>query len=244
MPSTPPDTPPSRRHPSGDDLTVDRRPARAEIRLGPPATTVYETLAARDREVAEWYRGAIMVLRATENPDRFAQAAHSMREVMNEVGRLAGLPQQEEEGRLGEQFRKMKEKFSQAKRRSECHDGNEWSGEIDDNARTALVAVEEVIEWEDENRRARREVFIAARRTLDGSRRELPKAEEDRMWRAWNKTRSYFISVTHHRKEVDEAEFDRQVELLEEFILRMFRGDAYREQRRIAELIEGAERGS
>lgn len=236
-------TPPSHGRPAGEDLTVARRPAQAEIRLSPPATAVFELLSARDADVGAWYRGAIVVLQ-TENPDRFAQAAHSLREVMNEVGRLAGLPQPEEEGGLGVEFKKMKETFSRAKDRSRCHDGEQWSGEIDAHARAAFVAIEEVIAWDDANRQARRQTFIAARRALDGSGRALPKAEEDRLWRAWKNTRNYFISVAHHGRKAEETEFAEHLDRLDGFIRRMFEADAYREQRRIMGLIQEAERGS
>jgi hypothetical protein len=246
MTTPPADKPPPAAGTTHEELTVARRPARAEIGLPPAAAPVVEILSARYADAAAWYRGAIVVLRTTENPDRFGQAAHSLREVMDAVGRLAGLPQPEEEGSLGAKFKNMKKKFAQARSRSQCHDGEQWSngGEIDVHAQAALMAVEEVIAWDDANRRERREIFIQARRALDGSGRALPKVEEDRLWRAWNKTRSYFISVAHHGRNVDEGEFDQHLEQLEGSILRMFRGDAYEEQRLIASLIDEAERGS
>jgi hypothetical protein len=161
---------------------------------------------------------------------------------MNAVDRLAGLPQREE-GRLRDCFSKMRARFSRAKEQSQCHDGEEWSGEIDVHARAALVAVEEAIAWDDEHRPARRKVFIEATRVLDGSGRALPESEETRLWRAWDGTKGYFNSVAKHSRAADEAEFAEHIERLDGFIRQMFAADAYREQRRISELIQEAERG-
>lgn len=204
---------------------------------------VVAALAARDEDVAGWYRGARDVLGMRPNADRLAQAGHSFREVMNAVDRLAGLPQPAE-GRLGDRFRDMTQTWEQERERSRCHDGKGWNGEIDDHAQFAFAAVEETIEWGRDNRRTRREVFLEVARTLDGSGRRLPETEEARMWRGWDDMKSYFTAVAHHGRQTDEAEFVQQLERLDEFILRLFRRDVYSEQKRIDDLIARAEHGA
>lgn len=204
---------------------------------------VVAALDSRDETVAGWYRGARDVLGMSGNPDRFAQSGHSLREVMNAVARLAGLPQPAD-GRLGDRFRVMTNTWELERERSSCHDGRTWNGEIDEYALTAFGAVEETIKWERDNRRTRREVFLEVARTLDGSGRRLPETEEARMWRGWDDTKSYFTAVAHHGRTTDEAEFTQQLERLDRFILRLFRRDVYSEQKRLDDLIARAEHGA
>jgi hypothetical protein len=230
-----------REGPEGTDQpSVSWRPPDA-IAVG--GEEVVAALSSRDETVAEWYGGSREVFRMHGNRERFAQAGHSLREVMNAVARLAGLPQPAE-GRLGDRFRSMTRTWERERERSSCHDGNTWSGEIDGYARTAFGAVEETIEWDKNNRRVRREVFLEVARTLDGSGRRLPETEEARMWRAWDDTKSYFTAVAHHGRATDDAEFTQQLERLDRFILQLFRRDVYREQRRLDDLIARAEHGA
>ena len=217
------------------------RDADAVVVRGDP--TVVATLADRDAEVAGWYVGALDTLDRRGNPDRFAQAGLSLREVMNAVGRLAHLPQPAE-GKLGEQFAKMARTWNDARRRSRCHDGMAWSGEIDEHALVAFTIVEETIEWNAANHVSRRAAFIEVARTMDGSGRTLPESEESRLWRNWDETKSYFNACAHHGKQTNEAEFRRQLERLDRFILQLFRRDVHAEQKRILELIARAEHGS
>jgi hypothetical protein len=204
---------------------------------------VIDALARVNSEVAEWYRGAVIVLAGDGNPERFQQAAHSLREVMNAVGRLAGLPQATEE-RLGDRFAQMVKAWERGQRLSTCYADGVWRGEIDEPARSALVAVEQVIAWNVESRRTRRDVFLDAARKLDGSDRRLPEVAETAMWREWDRLKSYFNGVSKHSKKTTEEEFTVRVADLERFILQLVRRDVYAEQKEIAALVEEAERGA
>jgi hypothetical protein len=74
-----------------------------------------------------------------------------------------------------------------------------------------MRAVDELVVWDAGHRHARREVFLDATRELDGSGRRLPGVEEDRLWREWERVRSYFIAVAHHSKSTTDEEFDDHV---------------------------------
>jgi hypothetical protein len=227
----------------GNKPTVSWRPSDSGVPFVLADETVVAALAARDEEVAGWYVGALDTLARRGNPDRFAQTGLSLREVMNAVGRLAHLPQPAE-GKLGEQFGMMAKTWSDARSRSRCHDDMVWSGEIDEHAVVAFTAVDKTIEWNAANWRTRREIFIEATRALDGSGRTLPETEESRLWRNWKDTKAYFNACAHHGKHPNEADFRRQLERLDRFILQLFRRDVHAEQKQILELIARAEHGA
>jgi hypothetical protein len=177
------------------------------------------------------------------NPDSLAQAAHGLREVMNAVGRLAGLPQ-ESEGRLRDYFDPAGEVWRRAQDQSQCFDGSAWGGKIDAPAAKAMKRIDDLVAWDVEHRRARREVFLEATRELDGSGRHLPKVEEDRLWRDWDRVKSFFNAVAKHAKKATEHEFDERLSELNALLHRLVGGDVYREQKQLIELIKEVEGGA
>ena len=76
------------------------------------------------------------------------QAAHSIRELMNNLHAISSTPVKEEGGRLGDAFRTMAEKWEKAKRNSQCFDEHGWHGEIDGAATRGFEAVDEAIAWQ------------------------------------------------------------------------------------------------
>lgn len=105
-----------------------------------------------------------------DHPDRFAQTAHGLHEVMNRVNVLAGVPSPPA-GSLGQRFQLLANSWRRGQERSRCYDENAWSGEIDHHARDAFRVVEETIEWKEAFLPTRRESFIRATRKLDASGR-------------------------------------------------------------------------
>jgi len=53
---------------------------------------IYQELVKLDKGAAKCYKGALSVLKTYENPDRFPQAAHSLRELTNLISRKVDLP--------------------------------------------------------------------------------------------------------------------------------------------------------
>ena len=223
-------------------FTVQARPVAQPWAATEPHARVIEAIERYDFEVASWYRGAILTAGNPGNPDRLAQAGHNLREVMDSMSRLAGLPQPEEaQGGLRDHFDPLANRWRRAQSDSDCFDGSCWSGTIDGPASRAMRAVDELVVWYAEHRRARREVFLDATRQLDGSGRRLPGVEEDRLWRDWARVRNCFIAVAHHSKGTTDAEFDEYVAELDALLLRVVGGDVYREQKQILELIREVE---
>jgi len=71
---------------------------------------IYTELLKLDKKAAEAYKGALRVLSDHNNSDKFAQAAHSLRELNSLISRKVGLPQEAKEdeesfkGKLEKQF--------------------------------------------------------------------------------------------------------------------------------------------
>jgi len=74
---------------------------------------LYQKLLNIDKRSADAYLGALKVLRDRKNPDRFAQFAHSIREVTNLVSRKVSIPQEikEDEACSGEEKRTLQKKL-------------------------------------------------------------------------------------------------------------------------------------
>jgi hypothetical protein len=204
----------------------------------------YQALAEQDGRAATWYLGARMTLSTTNNPERLQQAAHSLRELMDKLLPVLGLPAEAEGGRLGDRFADMTARWETAKEQSRCHSDGIWSGEIDEAARRGFIAVDEAIVWQRQNRPRRRETYRATIRALDVSRRPPPSWIEDTHVQLWNDLRDYFVRVCHHDRETDEDEFKGALDTLESFVLERLKPRTYAEQVTLDQLIAEAERGT
>jgi hypothetical protein len=204
----------------------------------------FQALAEQDGRIARWYLGARMTLSNTRNPERLQQAAHSLRELMDKLLPVLGLPAEAEGGRLGDRFADMTVRWETAKEQSRCHSDGIWSGEIDEAARRGFIAVDEAIVWQRQNRPRRRETYRATIRALDVSRRPPPSWIEDTHVQLWNDLRDYFVRVCHHDRVTDEDEFRGALDTLESFVLERLKPRTYAEQVALDQLIAEAERGT
>jgi hypothetical protein len=204
----------------------------------------FQALAEQDSRIARWYLGARITLLNRKNPERLQQAAHSLRELMDKLHPVLGLPAKAEGGRLGDRFAAMTAKWETAKEQSGCHTDGVWRGEIDEAARRGFIAVDEAIEWQRQNRPKRKETYRATIRALDVSGRPLPSWIEDTHVMLWDKLRDYFVLVCHHDRETDEDEFSAVVHTLEVFVLERLKPRTYEEQATLDQLIAEAERGT
>ncbi len=71
---------------------------------------IYRELLKIEKKAAEAYKGALRVLKDHDNPDRFSQAAHSLRELTNIISRKADIPQEAKEKKRS-QKEKLEKQF-------------------------------------------------------------------------------------------------------------------------------------
>lgn len=72
---------------------------------------IIKELQKIDKEAANAYIGALIVLKDKENPDRFSQAAHSLREVTALISRKVSIPQEIEKSCLDKKKDSLRKKL-------------------------------------------------------------------------------------------------------------------------------------
>jgi hypothetical protein len=236
---------------SQDEVTPEsplaHQPAEPQFQLAGQQIALYRTLASRSPRLAARYLGARIALADSTNPEHLVQAAHSIRELVDDLHTISDLPAAAapaSDKRLSDAFSEMETKWERAKKQSECHADGEWKGEIDEPAQRAFRAVEAAIEWNREERPRRRETYRLAIRSIDVSERTLPGFIEERFIELWDECRTYFIKVCHHGIDPTDEEFTVALEEFERFVLERLNPRTYEDQATLDEIIEEAESGT
>lgn len=204
-----------------DDIDVMHSSAEAPGVRGPALTgrqrSVREALARENAEVAQMYLGAIWVLDQPGNPERFGQAAHSLREVIEKLGERVGAPigggpsLKEEVRKLDSSWRKV------------CLPGDFEAGEslgaLSKQLKSFLKAVSEFFKQFHDHDITRREELAQFFAVVKPSRRRLPAQIERRKTKAWLDTRDTLIAISHHRKTTTDNKFGRLLERVDLLIL-------------------------
>jgi len=167
------------------------------------------------------YLGGLQVLRDPANPDRVAQSAHSMRELMEKIGELGP---QEAEGRastgsMKDRIFKLRETLDRAKRNSAGYsESGGWTGPFDRHLHRFLDKLDGLFEWVDSHHPSRREQFGRTLARLDPSGLPLARPLRDRRYRAWNEMSNFFQKISHHRSSSGIDEFRKTIRRLEVFL--------------------------
>jgi hypothetical protein len=215
--------------------------ALPQAQLGGQQLAFFRAIAEYDGELASWYLGARMAFVTPTNPEHVVHAAHSIRELMNNLHKIAGIPVKADAGRLGDKFAEMKAKWEKGKRNSTAFSEEKgWHGEIDAHARRACEAVDDAIAWAEANRVAWMERHAETIRVLDVSGRPLPSWIEKDFVKQWDTLRDYFIRVAK-RGPTTREDFEAALDTLERFVLERLKPRTYTEQTTIDALIREAE---
>ncbi|RMG26829.1 MAG: hypothetical protein D6724_00970 [Armatimonadetes bacterium] len=166
------------------------------------------------------YRGGLAVLDDTANPERFAQCAHSMRELMEKLPEFFDVPTKAQKESLKGKVREIEDAHSRVRGNTRCFSPtNGWHGDIDIHLRRYLVRLDRFFKWFTSHHPRRRDELHSALARLDGSGRALPSPLASLNVQAWDRKRDYFQSVAHHRRAANEAEFQQWLGALERFLL-------------------------
>ena len=182
--------------------------------------TVIRALAEIDNGLSAMYTGAINRMNRGGNPDRHAQAAHSLRELMEKLPEHLNVPTNARKETLKAKARECEDAFNNAQRRSGCYGvSGGWTGEIDQHLRKMLQRMEKCFQWFGEHAPRRREEARGALRQLDGTGRPPPEPLEDLNIAYWERIRDYFQRVAHHRVTTTDDEMWKWIVQLEDFLL-------------------------
>ena len=180
---------------------------------------LYNALLRKNEVLAQIYYGAIKVLTDIDNPDRFALAAHDMRELMEKLPNYIDVEIKAHNENLGDKIQPLKEQWRSTCSKTNCFDGLTWSGEIDRPLASLLREFGSFFQWQDENLPKRNEEITAALRKLDISVCKLPISLEEQNVKTWKQLRKYFIGISHHGKHPTKDDFDSKLDIFEGFLL-------------------------
>jgi len=188
---------------------------------------VYERLIERDSKgaLAAMYLGALAVLDATANPDRVAQAAQSVRELMEKLPRIGR--GDVDRGRMGDKAKDLENVWAGFKR-SAGDDPRRLVGHtIDAEHIRVFQEVESFVLWTQRNTISRKTQARLVLEDLSVSGFAIPDELREPSIRAWKDLRDYFEDTAHHRCEASEGQCRRQIEALEEFLLNLWMPDTF-----------------
>ena len=197
--------------------TIENRNVSEPRILTPREQDVSDALRSNETEkypLSQWYLGALYVLDNHYNPDRIAQAAHSLRELIEKLPIVIhGTDAQSNTSRFHNMRNNIDNLISRSKKR--CPEG--WKGgQIDKNLAKALIEVEEYIELNKQpNRRKRIQQTIATIDPMvDRLDSKIQEVRRSQLFNLWERLEGF----THHKINPDAAEFNKCVKELERIV--------------------------
>jgi hypothetical protein len=189
------------------------------LRLSGQQRTLVHALEQCDPALASMYRGGLLILEATDNPERLPFCAHAMRELMEKLPDYLSVTTQAQRESLKQKVGEIEESYIRAQRRSCCFGTEGWDGKIDNHLRKFLDRIQKFLDWFAHHHPRRRDELRATLRELDTSVHLLPDPLADLNIEAWIKKRDFFVAVCHHRQAPSEEEFLGWLDALERFLL-------------------------
>src|SRR2546430_12741083 len=107
------------------------------------------------KQLSACYLGALATLAEPRNPDRLAQAAHSIREMMDLLPEAVDVRTEALREKLGNEAAKLENAWREAQK-SACLEAGRWKGQIDGPLKKFLVQAVAFYEWKDEHQPRRR----------------------------------------------------------------------------------------
>ena len=148
----------------------------ARLQLTPTQQALYDALLEKHGALAELYRAAIAVLNDAVMLDRFALAAHDLRELLEkllgeEVDLGAGL-----NAKIGV----LEPLWKQAAEQEQASGNGHWTGQVTDSLRAFLVAAQAFFTERTGIAATRNQVLVRYLHSLDPAQVKLPKELQQR----------------------------------------------------------------
>ena len=201
--------------------------------------------ALRSREtdrfhLSRWYLGALCALNNPYNPDRFSQAAQSLRELIEKLPRVLGIGFQSGShgfkgirDNLRSRFEKDKEMYAQG-----------WKGhEINAHLNRTLVQFDDYLERNKQPTRREQIQKSLARidplaRLLDKEIRDAVLLKRDQLFHLWDR----FEKHAHHNIDSDFVEFTLSLEALERIVIDLLAPITAEDQQEILSILDQPDR--
>ena len=180
---------------------------------------LYNALLSKNMDLAQMYFGAIKVLNDMDNLDRFALAAHNLRELMEKLPNYIDVETKAHNEKLGDKVQVLKNQWRKTCSKTTCFSDGTWNGEIDKLLAYQLQEFGFFFEWHDENLPKRNDEITTTLRKLDISGCKLPISLEEKNIETWKRLRKYFLGIAHHGKHSTQNDFNSKLDTFEVFLL-------------------------
>ena len=216
--------------------SIDNHDIPKPLVLTPKQQDVLGILQSKQTEkypLSRWYTGALYALNNHYNPDRVAQAAHSLRELLEKLPeivhgddvkvRVPGFA--EKRNIINERLLKAKKRYPEG-----------WKGKpIDKNVTKLLTDVEEYLELT--RQPTRREQIQQTLATIDPMVNSLDsetrEAKRDRYYHLWDQLENF----AHHKSNPDIVEFNNCLKELENAIFDLLAPITAQDQKEIQTIL-------
>jgi len=205
---------------------------------------LFDALSERDKQAANMYLGALVVLSHDDNPDRYALAAHDIRELIDKLPRLVDVPIAAQKETLKQKVIELEDVWQSTCSNTRCFHNPRWSGEIDEPLKRILEKLVGFFQWFENHYPRRRKEIASTLRGLDISTEYLPGIIENFNVQKWVSIKDFFIAVAHHNKFPNDEEFNGRLKQLEVTILDLLRPKTFKDLESIDNIIREGEQNA
>ena len=211
----------------------------------PPTTEQTELVAIlvqRNGRLKRIYSGCLRVYCQEDHPDRFALAAHAMRELLAKCPILNGEEQFRQGDSMGSRVEPVKI-ANQALKKAGYAEGTALDV-VAGAVRELLNKVDEFLQWMQENRPKNETKIAKLLSGLSGPGQKLPVDIAKAEVKQWKAANDYFNDVAHHQRETNETEFLHHMTFIETLLRQRLRPPAVADHDDIDALVAEAEHGN
>ena len=197
-------------------------------------------------DLGAMFEGACHALRNQANPETLPQSAHSLRELMEKLEGVRGIPITESgiasaEGSLGEKTKHLAKQWTVAEQKSACLRQENPAEQIDAPLRKVLGQIADFFGWVTNNQKLHSGKPLRLVKGLDPLASMLPQAVQEAQADEWRALKSYFQEVSHHKRGTDATQFAVTLAALEVFLDRRLAPVRAANQTAILKLIKEVE---
>lgn len=214
-----------------------------ELRLSEQQNAFYRALCETNPSLGGMYLGALAVLNHEGDPDRLAQAAHSVRELMEKIPQYVEVPMPTHEVGLKPMVDKLLTRWKATAVKSQCWDGAAWAGSIDRHLSSFLEELGAFFDSYAGLFPARRTEVVGLLRRLRGPGGYLPDGLERSNYEDWRRMKEFFDRAAHHGP-VTERELVQLLGQLEMFLLDYLHPRTFVDFGAMDEIIREGENGA
>ncbi len=221
--------------------STDNQNVSEPLRLTPQQQRALEALKDRETEeypLSQWYLGALYTLHNEQNPDRIAQTAHSLRELIEKLPRVV---ERSNVQAPSSTFQQQRENMYRRILRDKKHHPDGWKGgTIDAHLDNTLKEVEKYLESNQQP--TRRERMQMAVTTIDPMAkrfdRQIREGKRDKLYELWDKLEG----IAHHRNKQKIEDLENCLNKLESTIIDLLAPITAQDQNEIQTILANANR--